>query len=106
MGNCMEAYTLKEQGVVNEQEQENEKKPSHSPREDNHGKGGTRLKIVLRKEDLEWLMYQLNEKGGKSLEDLLREMEKGRGNVEEVKIWKPSLESIMESPEVHEMDKT
>ncbi|KAF5191490.1 hypothetical protein FRX31_018925 [Thalictrum thalictroides] len=72
------------------------------------GKGGVRLKIVLRKDELEMLMYQLNDRRGKTLEDLLREIEKGRGKVvEQVKsTWKPSLESIMESPEVYEMDRS
>ena len=66
-------------------------------------KGGLRVKIVVTKEELEWLMVQLNNKGGKSLEDVLGEIERGR---EKVEPWKPSLDSIMECPEVaQEMDR-
>lgn len=67
-------------------------------------KGSIRLKIVLTKEELEWFMLQLKDKEGKRLEDVFREIERqrGRGKVEG---WKPSLESIMESPEVIEMER-
>jgi hypothetical protein len=52
---------------------------------------------VLTKEELEWLLFQLKVNGGKKLEDVLGEIERGRSM--KVKTWKPSLESIMESPE-------
>ncbi|KAL5719202.1 hypothetical protein ACHQM5_012013 [Ranunculus cassubicifolius] len=95
MGNCMECYTQKQQEDIKEPEKEEKE-------------GGIRVKIVLRKDELELLMFQLNEKGGKGLEDVLREIEKSREKLEEdeVKYWKPSLESIMEGPEVHEMDRS
>lgn len=66
-------------------------------------KGSLRVKIVLTKEELEWFMVQLQNKDGKSLEDVLEEIERGRGKVDQG--WKPSLESIMECPEVVEMDR-
>ncbi|RVW43139.1 hypothetical protein CK203_078707 [Vitis vinifera] len=50
----------------------------------------------------------LKDKGGKSLEDVLREIERGRSSAAtagKVEGWKPSLESIMESPEVVEMER-
>ncbi|PIA34684.1 hypothetical protein AQUCO_03700160v1 [Aquilegia coerulea] len=107
MGNCMETYSSWKPQEEMKQE-ENEQQFEDFPME-NAGleKGGFRLKIVLRKDELEMLMYQLNDRRGKTLEDLLSEIEKGRGKViEEVKSWKPSLESIMESPEVYEMDRS
>lgn len=67
-------------------------------------KGSLRVKIVLTKEELEWFMVQLQNKDGKSLEDVLEEIERGRGKVID-QGWKPSLESIMECPEVVEMDR-
>lgn len=64
--------------------------------------GGIRIKIVLTKEELEWLMLELKGGNGKKLEDVLGEIENGRGKTVG---WKPSLESIVESPEVVEMDR-
>ncbi|KAH7510904.1 hypothetical protein FEM48_Zijuj11G0014400 [Ziziphus jujuba var. spinosa] len=59
---------------------------------------------TIRKErgKLEWLMLQLKNKGGKSSEDVLEKIERSR---EKAEGWKPSLESIMECPEVVEMDR-
>ncbi|KAH7513742.1 hypothetical protein FEM48_Zijuj11G0013700 [Ziziphus jujuba var. spinosa] len=53
-------------------------------------------------EELEWLMLQLRNRGGNSLEDVLEKIERGRQKDEGCK---PSLESIMECPEVVEMDR-
>lgn len=76
----------------------------------NSGKDGkVRVKIVLTKEELELLMLQLQDKGGKkSLEEVLEEIQKGRGKlVLAEEGWKPSLDSIMECPEVVEdMDRS
>lgn len=59
-----------------------------------------RVKLVLTKDELEWLLLQLKSTKGKRLEDVLSEIGKGRMNGKSVG-WKPSLESIMETPEVH-----
>lgn len=71
--------------------------------DDEFGKGnGLKVKIVLTRQELEWLMLQLEDKEGKKLEDVLGEIGKGRTKIE---AWRPSLESIIECPEVLEMDK-
>lgn len=83
---------------------------------DGDGIGGVaRVKIVLTREELEWLMLQLsdssNSKGGvgsmkRSLEEILGEIERGRtsksssSRTAEAAAWRPSLESIMEIPDV------
>lgn len=85
-----------------QEEQENGKEKGGFVKESGFENGGIRIKLVLTKEELEWLMIQLKGKNGKNLEDVLGEIEKGRGKTEG---WKPSLESIMESPEVVEMDR-
>ncbi|KAL6348945.1 hypothetical protein AAG906_033601 [Vitis piasezkii] len=103
MGNCME--TCRERHEAEEEERNQEKQGE----EEKKGSGyGVRVKIVLTKEELEWMMFQLKDKGGKSLEDVLREIERGRSSAAtagKVEGWKPSLESIMESPEVVEMER-
>ncbi|KAK7308933.1 hypothetical protein RJT34_05279 [Clitoria ternatea] len=99
MGNCMERD--------GEKQQEEEKETATSIRlvkiNDGEGKNnGLRMKVVLTKEELKWLILQLNEKGTMRLEQVLGEIEKGRE--EKVEGWKPSLESILEAPEILEMD--
>ncbi|URD83581.1 hypothetical protein MUK42_02458 [Musa troglodytarum] len=63
--------------------------------------GSCMLKILLTRKELEWLVLHLKEKGERRLEDVLvemhREMEKERGKAQ---VWKPTLESIEESPVV------
>ncbi|KAG6391063.1 hypothetical protein SASPL_148811 [Salvia splendens] len=60
-----------------------------------------RVKIVLTKEELEWLMIELQQKQGKKIEDVLEEIRRSR---ERSSVgWKPSLDSIVEAP-VEEMD--
>ncbi|KAL5541299.1 hypothetical protein UlMin_042521 [Ulmus minor] len=104
MGNCMEACTERKIETEKMQKQEEEiERESGFVKETNLGKGSIRVKIVLTKEELEWLMLQLKNKGGKSLEDVLAEIERSRAKMEG---WKPSLESIMECPEVTEMDRS
>lgn len=70
-------------------------------------KNGLRVKMVLTKEELQWLMMQLSNRdgnGGKRIEDVLGELEKGRKKVSGHS-WKPSLDSITEIPEVVEMNR-
>ncbi|KAL5098800.1 hypothetical protein RYX36_003127 [Vicia faba] len=66
----------------------------------NENKNGVSMKIVLTKEELKWLLFQLNEKGGMKVEQVLEKIEKGRQKIEG---WKPSLESIVEAPEILEI---
>ncbi|CAK9163068.1 unnamed protein product [Ilex paraguariensis] len=108
MGNCIETCKNSQQ-VENqkqqneEEEEEDEDKTAEFEKENGFQTSGTRIKIVLTKEELGWLLLQLKEKGGKRLEDVLEEIERSRSKVSG---WKPSLESIMESPEVLEMDRS
>uniref|UniRef100_A0A7N0UL20 Uncharacterized protein n=1 Tax=Kalanchoe fedtschenkoi TaxID=63787 RepID=A0A7N0UL20_KALFE len=72
--------------------------------------GVVRVKLVLTKEELQWLMMQLKGDGEKRLENVLEEIERGRkrvvcdGRNGSGSGWKPSLDSIMETPESLEMD--
>ncbi|TMW92957.1 hypothetical protein EJD97_012349 [Solanum chilense] len=97
MGNCVETCLQRE---ITEESQicEDEKSVKFHKEE---GKTNMRLKVVLTKEELEWLLLQLKFREGKNLEEFLGEIEKNRGK--NCSGWKPSLESITESPEVPEM---
>ena len=95
MGNCMETYTMRP--VKMEQQQEETK----SSINDTKGKNGVSMKVILTKEELKWLIFELNKKGGMKVEQVLEEIEKGRQKVEG---WKPSLESILEAPEMVEIN--
>ncbi|XP_057450079.1 uncharacterized protein LOC130741251 [Lotus japonicus] len=112
MGNCMETCTLRKQDAMRMQKKQQQKQEEDTKTRssgfvkinDSKGKNGLRMKIVLTKEELKWLMLQLNEKGGMKLEKVLGEIERGR----EIKVegsWKPSLESIVEAPELPDMDR-
>ncbi|KAI3812803.1 hypothetical protein L1987_17515 [Smallanthus sonchifolius] len=66
-----------------------------------------KVKLVLTKDELQWLLLQLKKDEGRKLEQVLQEIEKSRSAGESVTKWKPSLESIMESPEIqHHMDRS
>lgn len=63
--------------------------------------GGSKVKILLTRSELEWLMMQLKENGERKLDDVLLEIGRQREREEErEQVWKPTLESIMEVPEV------
>nr|XP_004511518.1 uncharacterized protein LOC101505733 [Cicer arietinum] len=98
MGNCMETYITRPIEMQHKKEEEEETTTSIN---DNKGKNGVSMKIVLTKEELKWLLFQLNEKGGMKVEQVLEELEKGRQKIEG---WKPSLESIVEAPEMLEIN--
>ncbi|KAL2902770.1 50S ribosomal protein L22 [Bienertia sinuspersici] len=68
-------------------------------------KNGLRVKMLLTKEELQWLMMHLRnrEENGKRIEDVLEEIENGRKKAGHV--WRPSLDSITEIPELLEMDR-
>ncbi|XP_027362566.1 uncharacterized protein LOC113870168 [Abrus precatorius] len=108
MGNCMETYTVspRQQDIWEEQQKEESGTCNGFAKiDDNEGKNGLRMKIVLTKEELKWLILQLNEKGGMGVEQVLKGIERSREKVE-VEGWKPSLESILEAPETLEMDRS
>ncbi|XP_017697264.1 uncharacterized protein LOC120111730 [Phoenix dactylifera] len=98
MGNCMETCSPRlEEGEV---------KP-RGVGESGVGvgkEGGFKVKILLTRGELEWLMLQM-EKGEKTLEDVLMEMgRERREGAGKAQGWKPSLESIIEVPEVQSFD--
>ncbi|XVE58068.1 hypothetical protein DITRI_Ditri04bG0140700 [Diplodiscus trichospermus] len=96
MGNCMMKKSRTRQLEEEEIEEiHNGEAATEFQKENGVGKGSIKVKIVLTKEELESFLLKLkNNEGGKSLEDLLAEMEKERS--ENADSWKPSLESIME----------
>lgn len=96
MGNCIE----REKVEIKQEEQEQNQEVKGQIEEEKK-ESGMRIKIVLSKEELEWLLFELKEKEGKRLEDMLEEIERVRQKEREKIVgWKPSLESIMEIPEV------
>lgn len=107
MGNCIEKCVYDQKEERNEQQESVLEKPSFlvpelnaaSEKEKDQTKGAMRIKIVLTKEELQLLLLQLKNKEGKRLEDVLDEIERSRSR-RPVGPWKPSLDSIVESPEV------
>ncbi|KAG2677045.1 hypothetical protein I3843_12G082200 [Carya illinoinensis] len=97
MGSCMETCTQRLRAEEMQQQQQEYERSERA----------SGCKIVLTKEELEWFMLQLKDKEGKklALEDVLMEIESGRES-RPVEGRKPSLESIMESPELLEMDRS
>ncbi|KAJ8527018.1 hypothetical protein K7X08_029495 [Anisodus acutangulus] len=101
MGNCVETC-LQRENI--EELRVQEEKTGEFVKENiemEKGKTNMRLKIVLTKEELEWLLLKLKFQEGEKLEEVLGEIERNRGK--NSRGWKPSLESITESPEVPEM---
>ncbi|GFQ07715.1 hypothetical protein PHJA_002915500 [Phtheirospermum japonicum] len=95
MGNCIEKSNNSPQTEIIKKPFDEEENKS-----DKEKSGNMRIKIVLTKEELEWLMVQLENKGGKKVEDVLDEIQRNREKSQVA--WKPSLDSIIESPEVPE----
>ncbi|XVE64686.1 hypothetical protein DITRI_Ditri07aG0121000 [Diplodiscus trichospermus] len=95
MGNCLMRRSSSRQ-LEEEEIKENRGAAAEFEKGSEVGKGSIKVKIVLTKQELELLLLKLNNNsnGGKSLEDLLAEMEKTRAG--KVDSWRPSLESIME----------
>ncbi|KAD4178417.1 hypothetical protein E3N88_27008 [Mikania micrantha] len=93
MGNYMETCIQKEKRPQAEQKVEGEK-------EGNYGMESCRMrvKLVLTKDELEWLLLQMKNKSqGKRLEEVLGEIEKSRMSGKSVAGWKPSLENTIVS---------
>ncbi|CAL9138650.1 unnamed protein product [Musa acuminata var. zebrina] len=98
MGNCTERSAPS-------QEEEEEEEDMEPGKQDGDGisekEGNCRVKILLTKKELEWLVLRLKEKGEQRLEDVLEEMARELGRERgKAKGWKPTLESIVESSEV------
>ncbi|CAM8950527.1 unnamed protein product [Rhodiola kirilowii] len=126
MGNCMETCLLRQaqdelhgemeitktcpknqrQEEADHEDQEEMQNGKELGEIGNKDGGIVRVKIVLTKEELQWLMMQLKSDGELRLENMLEEIERGRKKVVcDIGGWKPSLESIMETPEFLEMDR-
>ncbi|KAK1382387.1 hypothetical protein POM88_020122 [Heracleum sosnowskyi] len=114
MGNCMETFPFyqekDETRKVEDQEAEVDENQGDFVKESTSGfqdATKVRIKVVLSKEELEWLVFELeNHKNERSLEDILEEIESSRESYRgKIVSWKPSLESIKESPEVLEMER-
>lgn len=100
MGNCMDACSPRVE--------ERELKPGGAGESGvGAGKeGGFKVKVLLTRGELRWLMLQLEEEE-KRLEDVLMEMGRERWRREgagRAGGWKPSLECIMEVTEVQSSD--
>lgn len=105
MGNCIETNQR-------EEEDHNDDRAVNVAAKENgilNTEGSVRIKIVLTREELQWLMLQLrgHKEGERRLEEALEKIERARseklGQVEKGgrTIWKPSLDCIMEVPEVY-----
>ncbi|KAJ0989342.1 hypothetical protein J5N97_007698 [Dioscorea zingiberensis] len=71
------------------------------------GAGGVlKVKLVLTRRELEWLMLQLKDKRERRLHDLVTEMGRERRESMMVHRWTPNLASIMESPELQSFETT
>lgn len=86
MGNCIHAtskHSLQSQQIRSHFEEA----------ENNNGK--IRVKIVVRKEELEMLLLQLKKTGGKRpLEEVLGEIQRNRAKSA---AWRPCLDTILET---------
>ena len=88
MGNCIErSRSSPETGIINEE--------MAGKSESSGGNKKVRIKVVLTKEELEWLMIELRERQGKKIEDVLEEIQRSREGSSVG--WKPSLDCIAET---------
>ncbi|KAF8091811.1 hypothetical protein N665_0435s0011 [Sinapis alba] len=111
MGNCMERCRQGEgeEGKTEVRENANE---SFRLDGDEDGHGGMKVKIVLTRHELDMFLLQMNKIDDENLmmtKDVMVELEKmiikASSSFSSSPSWEPSLESIMECPEVQEMDR-
>ncbi|XP_010418507.1 PREDICTED: uncharacterized protein LOC104704078 [Camelina sativa] len=117
MGNCMERWVRGDQGEegkieVREREKESFKLDGGDS-EDGHG--GMKVKIVLSRHELDMFLLEMNRNHDGNLKitrDVMVELEKrilrasSLSSLSSSMAWEPSLESIVECPEVQEMDRS
>lgn len=83
--------------VLHEEEEEEEEEAQQQAEEE---ESGVKVKMVLTRAELEWLMAQLKT-GDRRLEDVLHHMHaaKRASSDRDAAAWRPRLESILECPE-------
>ncbi|KAL9246649.1 hypothetical protein vseg_020157 [Gypsophila vaccaria] len=99
MGNCMQS----EKGKEEKNKMEINGREVKIMDEVDKKSKGVRVKMVLTKEELQWLQMQLQNRSQNStgrIEDVLRGLEKARKKPSADHSWKPSLHSITETPEL------
>ncbi|KAI3787564.1 hypothetical protein L1987_42128 [Smallanthus sonchifolius] len=105
MGNYMETCIKRNKNLekhtqqLQQQHQGQQEKQKFGKTSDTLSKESStvRVKLVLTKDELQWLLLQLKKDEGRKLEEVLGEIEKSRLTVESsVTKWKPCLDSIME----------
>ncbi|KAK9716675.1 hypothetical protein RND81_06G249900 [Saponaria officinalis] len=105
MGNCMQS----EKGEEEQEKMEINGREVKIIEEVENKSKGVRVKMVLTKEELQWLMMQLKNRSESSsgrIEDVLGGLEKVRKRPSSSSSsstdcsWKPSLHSITELPEL------
>ncbi|CAH8384852.1 unnamed protein product [Eruca vesicaria subsp. sativa] len=112
MGNCMER--CRREGMQGKTKvRENAKECFRLDDEDGHD--GMKVKIVLTRHELDMFLLQMNKNHDGNLmmtKDVMGELEKRIIQAKSSLLsspssmsWEPSLESIMECPEVQEMDR-
>jgi hypothetical protein len=104
MGNCMKISASTPTTRSSDYDEVPEVLRQEEMLEREGGGNGVKVKVLLTRAELEWLMAQLKN-GEKKLEEVLAEMgrerEIGKGRCDG---WKPSLESIVELPELLSFD--
>ncbi|CAH2048351.1 unnamed protein product [Thlaspi arvense] len=119
MGNCMERWMQREgeevKIEVREKAKESFKLDGDDGGEEGDGHGGMKVKIVLTRHELDMFLLQMNRNHDGDLmmaKDVMVELEKriiktssSLSSSPSSMAWEPSLESIMECPEVQEMDR-
>ncbi|KAL0693959.1 hypothetical protein Bca4012_061139 [Brassica carinata] len=115
MGNCMERWMQVEgeEGKIEVREKAKESfKLDGDDDDQDERQGGTKVKIVLTRHELDMFLLQMNRNHDGNLmmtKDVMVELEKRiikpSSSLSSSMAWEPSLESIMECPEVQEMDK-
>ncbi|AEE34238.1 unnamed protein product [Arabidopsis thaliana] len=118
MGNCMERWMQGEgeEGKIEVTERAKESfKLDGDDNEDGHG--GMKVKIVLTRHELDMFLLQMNRSHDGNLmitKDVMVELEKriirassfsSLSSSPSSIAWEPALESILECPEVQEMDR-
>ncbi|KFK33691.1 hypothetical protein AALP_AA5G047200 [Arabis alpina] len=117
MGNCMERWRQREQEEERKIDVRERVKGSFKFDGDDDVHGGMKVKLVLTRHELDMFLLQMNRNHDGNLmmsKDVMVELEKwiirtssssSLSSSPSSMAWEPSLESIVECPEVQEMDR-